>query len=353
MGIQGEILDQTILALGRPGGGQIHFSDVFPEVDGSDTWWRRTDFDAGLTVAVESAGFPHLERVPIGLRPWLTEYGLVLLDDLVRGRGERLAALPETGLEQLHPDLMREKLEAEGRAVLAVANYAPRDDANTEGGANGSDFYLAITDSGLEIYATPLSFLRGLEARNRITALYRIPTIGHPEFNGEHEQFRSARVVRSRRHPDHLVPEFEYADQSALVAAKHAGEHPQVIGVDARPGHFAFVDKFGNIKLELSDASALGGLVLGGIAILEVSDGGSEHEVPLHVADDLRSAPLGKLVVYANCSDHTDGSSQTGFVELIARVNGNPSTSRETAIFQLLQHIPDLDLASASVKLVA
>lgn len=330
----------------RPTNSQIHFSDVFPEITAKDelAWWRRTDFDSRLTVAAESGGLPALEQVPIGMRPWLGRYGLLLVDDLLRSRQQRLQQ------SSSHPDFIKELRSSEG-AAIAVANYAPRDDANTEQGSNGSDFYLATTTSGLEVYTTPLSFLSGLEARNRITSLYRIPTKGHPEFNGDQEQFRSARIVRTRRHPDHLVPIFEYESVEELLEAKAQDTHPGVIPVDKRTGNIAFIDKFGNIKVELSDVRQLQALKLGQEALLRVVNNSVEDEVPVHVSTDLRSAPLGKLAVYANDSDYLDRDSSTGLIELITRVNDNPSTSIDTAAFQVFRQIPDLDITTAEVSL--
>lgn len=333
----------------RPAGGQVHFSDVFPEAAelGQPNWWRETDFDAPLTVAAESSGFPQLTQVPIGLRPFFTNYGLVLVDDLVRARNER--AFNGQGT---HPDVLREQDES-SKATIAVANYAPRDDRNTNEGSNGSDFYLAVTDSGLEVYTTPTDFLGDLDSLNRVVSLYRIPTANHPEFDGEHEQFRSARIVRSRRHPEHLVPIFEYGSRGELVAAKLNGQHPtNAITQDTREGRVAFIDKFANVRLALRDTSAIAAQAVGKLAALHVVNNGKEHEIAVHTAADLKSAPLGKLAVYVNCSDFTSPRSQStaGYVELIARVNGNPSTSGETAAHQLLEQVPDLDIATAEVK---
>lgn len=342
------INQRTQELLDRPSTSQVHFSDVFPEIAAEDefAWWRRTDFDSQLTVAAESAGFPALEQIPVGVRPWLGRYGLLLLDDLLQSRQQRL-----TGAS-LHPDFLREARQSK-EAVVAVANYAPRDNANTSEGSNGSDFFLATTESGLEIYTTPLSFLSGLEARNRITSLYRIPTKGHPEFNGDHEQFRSARIVRTRRHSDHLVPVFEYESTDELLEAKASDVHPGIIPVDKRVGHIAFVDKFGNTKVELGDIRPLQTLKLGQEVVLRVVNNNVEHEIPVHVAEDLRSAPLGKLAIYANVSDFHDEASSTGLIELITRVNDNPSTSTDTAIYQVLREIPDLDIETAEVSLIA
>ncbi len=333
--------------------GQIHFSDVIPEVASQEEgWWRKTDFDASLTIKAESAGLSGVEQIPIGLRPWLATYGLVTIDDLLRSQNVRVLALQGLNDDELHPDALRERREASG-AIIVVANEARRDNTNTAHGQNGADFYVALTDAGLEIYSTPLGFLSGLEARDRITALYRIPTKGHPEFNGEHEQFRSARVIRTRQHPDHLEPVFEYASREELIAAKEAGIHPPVIPVDPRTGYLAYVDKFGNVRGELADMRSLYALDIGRRATLLVTNNGRSHEFEVEVAEDLRSAPLGRLAVYANCSDINDPKSNVGFFEIIARVDGSPSTSRETAIFQILEEIPNLNFATAEITVAS
>jgi hypothetical protein len=362
MANQAELHEHTEELLGRPAGGQVHLSDVFPEVAALDeeAWWQKTDFDAGLTVKVESSDFPDTEQIPIGSRSWLANYYLVLVDDLLRARDRRLGETlikltAEEPDKPLHPDFATE-LDSRSKAVIAVANYAPRDEKNTKNGANGSDFYLAFTDSGLEVYATPLSFLSSLDARHRITSLYRIPTADHPEFDGEHEQFRSARIIRSRRHPDHLVPIFEYTDRAAVIAAKQEGIHPFVIPKDPRNGYMANVDKFGNVKLELNDADIRQAFELGSIATLYVTSGPAvrRHPIPVELVADLRSAPLNKLVLYTNCSDpdHDDKGNAKSFVELAVRVDKNPSTSRKTAMFELLEKIPLLDPEFAEFTLL-
>ncbi len=345
----------TAALLNRPIEGQIHFSDVFPEAVGPDQdhWWRQTDFDSGLTVAFESSGAPDMAQIPIGERPWVTDYGLVLVDDLVADRAGRTGDFPDA----LHPDQRRE-LERSGGAVIALANFAPRDDANTQtradgSRANGSDFYLATTTSGLEVVTTPLSFLGGLEARDRIVSLHCIPTDGHPEFR-EGEQFRSAGVVRSRRHSDHLDTVFDYASREDLIEAKKDGSHPDVIPIDSRTGRIAYVDKFGNTRAELADARSAGELEEGQIAGLVVRTEGKEVEVGVVKARDLRSAPLGQLAVYRNVSDGDGGLSGRDYLEVIARVNGNPSTAGNSAIYQLLDKVPELadTLGTAEVELV-
>ncbi len=358
-GIQGGVSAQTSELLQRPVGGRVHFSDVFPAV-GGEQWWQGADFDAGLTVQVETTGsFPDMVQIPIGERPWVTPGGLVLCDDLVRARANRVASFlrSEVDVNTLHPDVQAE-IEVASKAVVALANYAPRDDKNTEGGRNGSDFYLAVTDAGTEVVTTPLSFLAGLDARDRITALYRIPTAGHPAFDGEHEQFRSARVERSRQTPDHLVPIFEYGSREELIAAKQAGEHPDVIPSDERSGHFVHFDKFGNGRIELKDITRARALRAGQFLTLLVRDQGAEYALEVVAAANLKSAPLGQLAVYANCADeaHIDadhaGGSTVGYLELIARVNGNPSLAEDSAVRQLLKQIPDLDFATAELELV-
>lgn len=348
----GEILPTTQQKLLRPLGAQVHFSDVFPRQGATDTaaWWRSNDFDAPLTVQLESGeAAPNIYQVPIGERPWVVPYGLVLLDDLLHARGNRVAR--NQAANNRHPDAISEINRHNNLATIALANYAPRDEAHTQGGKNGSDFLLAITTSGLEVYATPASFLSSLEARNRITALYRIPTKGHPEFDGEHEQFRSARVVRTRQHPDHLEPLFEYDSVEDLARAKQAAAHPNHIPLDTRPGRFAFIDTFGNVKIELQDTNVLRQAAVGELLRLVVHGQGETHELDVVAACDLASAPSDRLAIYTNCSDQFDTSSSVGLAELMVRVNDNPSTSQNTAAFKLLRAIPGLDIGNASVEL--
>ncbi len=322
--------------LQRPAGGQVHFSDVFPELadEYDECWWRKTDFDASLTQQVESesSGFPEQFQVPIGLRPWLANYGLVLADDLLWARTQRIVNNDALGATK-HPDQAIEE-EYNRFAVIALANKAPRDEAHTIGGANGSDFYLAITHTGLEIYTTPLSFLDHLEERHRIRALYRIPTESHPELE-EGEQFRSARIVRSRRHPDHLEPIFEYVSREDLVAAKQIGIHPDIIPQYGLSGRIAHVDKFGNIIINTTDTSTVREANPGDELRLGIKYDEAEFEIDVLVVQDLRSAPLDRLAVYQNCSSQQDNDSTSGFIELISRVDDDPNRSNNTAIYQI------------------
>ncbi len=347
------IIKNTLDQLKKPILGQIRFSDVYPENESENEkkWWQRIDFDARITDKVESGGFQIFEQIPIGFNAWTTSYGLLLVDDLLAGRNTRVAKQIKDNKAQ-HPDLIKEVKDIEEGSVIAMANYAPRDDQNTVKHQNGSDFYLAITESGLEIYVTPLNFLSSLEARGRILALYRIPTKGHPEFSGEHEQFRSARIIRTRRHPNHLDPVYEYQNIDELLEAKKQGLHKSPIPIDEREGYISFVDKFGNIKLELNDTSAIQNLKTGQSAKLIIKQDNQEQEFIIHKASDLKSAELDKLSFYVNVSDKIDEHSKTGLVELIVRVNGNPSTSEKTAIYQVLEKLPNLDPRKASVKFI-
>jgi hypothetical protein len=349
---QVEIIPNVGSLLARRSGHQVHFNDVFSEATSQDnpTWWQNTDFDAALTVLFKSTAPVSYQPIPIGIRPWFVSYGLVLLDDLVGSNSDHSDKLSQA--PRLHAD-ERAELELSRLATVAVANFAPRDDAHTRDNQNGEDFFLAVTTSGLEIYVTPLSFLSGLAKRNRIRALYRIPTANHPEFNGDDEQFRSAVIARSRRHPDHLVPVYQYSDTPALSVAKLTGTHEEIIPTDIRSGHIAFVDKFGNVKLEEPKISRLGNMAVGREVGLQIIQDGKRYELPVYVAKNLHSAPSETLVIYQNCSDRTANGEDVGFVELMTRVNDeNPSTTRKTTMFKLLELIPDLDISRADVKII-
>lgn len=351
MAFQGEISAQTRALLWRPTQGQVIFSDTIAEAAGDvPNWWQLTDFDSSLTHAFENPTIPTQTEIPIGLRPWFADYGLVLVDDLLRSRNDRVSGLHLHG--NLHPDIKEEILQS-GRAVIAVANRAPRDEASTEHGANGKDFHVAVTDSGLEIYTTPLDFLDGLERRHRITGLYRAPNKNHPAFDGEHEQFRSARIRNTRKNADHLEPVFEYPDRAAVIAAKQNGTHPNVIPMDNREGRISFVCRFGIVKVELIDTSKFSALKEGDSAEIVINNMGESYRFDVTKSSDLARSPLKELAIYSNCSDQHDPGSQTGFIDLAARVNDDPSRSRDTAYFQLMNQIPDLDPATAEVQLLA
>jgi hypothetical protein len=363
------VIDQNIKLLSRPIDGQVHFSDVvsddarpasrFPLVHfwrGGE--WRQGDFDSELTIDARSHGFHGRPvKIPNGVRTWRTQHGLVLTDDLAR---ERIGYIESSEAEESlwHPDTQREIAASQG-AVIALANKALRDKANTLNGANGSDFYLAITDAATEIYVTPLSFLSSLEARNRITSLFRIPTKGHPEFDGDHEQFRSARVIRSRRHPDHLVPIYQYKDREELLYYKAKGTHPNVIPTDVGKNHIAYIDKFGNVKIDVDSTDGLDQISDGGSASLLLTNRGKQYAVDVIKSADLISSPIGKLAIYGNGSDFSDPNSERHYLELAVRVDDDPTTSRNTAAFQIQrlirrhQPLRGWDIANTKVELRA
>jgi hypothetical protein len=84
-----------------------------------------------------------------------------------------------------------------------LLNSAPRNQ-NVAEKKNGRDFYLALTGNGIEVYAVPLDSLQYI--RSKITALFRIPSNGHP-LTADGEQFRSSLYgITAHAAPEHLVP---------------------------------------------------------------------------------------------------------------------------------------------------
>lgn len=367
-----ERLDPQIAGLlERESGLQVHFSDVFRELatPEEDAYWRKIDYDSELTVLTRSVGFAsHLEKIPIGLFPWIAEAGLVTFDDLVQERNEK-AELNYERPTNHHKDVLREISEYQELAPIALANCAPRSKEHTANGSNGTDFYLAVTHTGLEVYTTPLHFLEGLDSRDRIRALYRIPTVGNPEFDGEKQQFRSARVERDRQHPHFLEPVFQYRNRDEVVRAKIDGSYPQIIPEDTRPGHIAFVDKFGNIRLDLKNARDLATRDIGSLVTYEITyqpihGQRVEQEIVARVAADMPEASRnshGKFNTYINVSDgdnkyassHLAGPNNgVGYAELIIPVD-DPNRSRETAAFALYGLINNLDIDRTQVRLAS
>ncbi len=341
--------EDTQKLLRRRLGGQIHFNDVFNEPTNLHTiaWWQFTDFDAPLTVQMESMGFPDFFPVAIGGRPWFTPYGLLLVDDLLTSRLTRLSRAYD--LQKIHPDLAAE-LEESHLALGIIANYAPRDEASTAQQQNGASFFLAITTSGLEIYTTQLAFLSSLEAHGRLLKLYRIPNQNHPEFNGEQEQFRSARIIRSRRHPEHLELLFDYPTLRERLQAVKDGKHPPIIPPLAE-GRISFVDKFGNVKLELPNVVEFDSLLTNEATTLVITNQDKVHELSVIITTDLKSAPLNQLAIYRNTSDVIGNYADYSLFELVVRTDGNPTHSQKTAAYELVKRIPNLDFASAQIKL--
>lgn len=315
--------------LSRPSRTIIHFNDVFFE--------HEVDFDAELTVMFRNlAKFSSL-KFPIGKNPKNADYGVVLLDDLLEEEHRIIEKIKDSGSASA-AEIFKER---ELKQVLCIVNTAPRNDATTENGRNGEDFHLAITANGLEIYAVPLERLQGLETRNRILALYRIPNETLISTDGYREQFRSSIISTSRYFPDTLVPVFEYESVDELIKAKQDGLHPNVIATQDRPAELAFIDKFGNVRISVTDCkeflSAINGVQFGEKITLQIGD---SDEIKVNYVTCLKDIPTGEIGLYQNVADKTYEYSNAGYFEVVKK-SADPNREKEPASVVLKNLNPD------------
>ena len=272
------------------------FSDVFSLPGG-----KPIDFDAELTTHYR------------GLRPRDTEYGIdgdlvrgaygvelvCQLVDTARGEIERAVARSE-GLDCAHPNVRAAHDAFWNSTPRVLANSAPRDGRFK----NGSPFYLAITDNGVEITATPLELLSGV--RHRVVALFELPNEGHPLYDGRREQFRSSVVVRSHEVPDHWK----------LVWRKGDPDKPCPIPDQAHKVQLAYVDQFGNMRLRERPGSDL--LVPPADSLVQVQIG-ETPPVRARLTNALDAVAVGDWALYRNVADGVLQEGQPAYWELLRK----------------------------------
>ncbi len=275
--------------LNRPIGAIVHFSDVFPE--------REVDIDAELTAITRNLGNLSDKTFPIGKNLKIAEYGVDLLSDLIVEQKRIIKQIKEkTGIIVENDFAFK--------AVLCIANCAPRNKETTKNNKNGNDFHLAITDSGLEIFAVPLSNLKYLETRDKILALYRIPSEKLVLTDVNHEQFRSSIIATSRYFPETFETIFEYENVEDLKKAKENKTHPQIIPAQEKLVEFAFADKFGNVRISIRDnyefMSGFGNAKFGDY--LQIQIGNSEFKKIVYKRS-LKELEENEFGIYENVAD--------------------------------------------------
>lgn len=320
-------------ALSRVREATLQFSDVFGEIPASSGEHRLplVDFDAILTSTVRNDGHFTDTHFPIGAWPQVGDYGAVLVEELRRGQRERATeaglVVGEMGegsnLHDLHPDLsvlMRSLL----RAVVVVVNSAPRTAHHHASNENGDEFYVALTTAGIEIYSQ-LPFLTGLASRGWIEHLYRIPNGSGAWTDGE--QFRSSCVTQVRTRPDLLVS----ADLSLIPSL-------------GRRGRLAYVDTFGNVRLEMRDGAATRRLLSSGGSV-NVHLEGASVSLAAHCVKRLTEIPEGEVGIYLNPVDEAHVSGPC-YVELVRRVS-SPNGCTTHAYASLRATLPTVEAAVA------
>lgn len=266
------------------------FSDVFTLL--KDENGIPTDFDAELTTYYRLLLIKGLRTVhAIGDSQLLAAYGIELVANLIDTAKIAVAQGLETS-QSPHPDLLTAQDTLESEAIRITANIAQRSERTSQ--TNGTHFYLAILDNGLEIYATPISLLQYVA--DRVVALFEIPNQGHPLFDGKTEQFRSSVVGRTYQTPEHLVR--VPITNETIPSQKH---NLQV----------AYVDKFGNIRLRekgvqkqrvLAEHDKLKTCTL----II-----GNQELTKVHLVTCLNDIPQGKWGLYRNSADKGVGNGDT------------------------------------------
>ncbi len=302
-----QVSRKTLEQLRRPLGGVVSLNDVFAtSAQPKSKPWVVFDPDAAIC-----EWFGNRPYAPLDMQIYLDTnmptggYLSVLIDDLRHETSERLDAVTPSSEYASHPDTVNEMLLMK-KAQALVLNSAPRSPETThDGHDNGRSFYLAITTSGIEVYATPITQLSALEKRHRVLALYEISNHNNPAYK-DTEQFRSRLISRVRRSPECLKTIFEYANPAELLAAKRNNTHPSVIPTVNENDSITYIDRFGNIRLELhAGRSAL--------KLLDAANYGKAVKLRIGtqiyeatIVDNLSSAPAGKLAIYTNKSDHLD-----------------------------------------------
>lgn len=281
-------------------------SDVFPEGG---------DFDAGLTTDYRHLR-PKDTRDGIGDDPVLGAYGVELIAQLVDDAHEQIRkAVREAQLEsrflwkkKLHPDVRRAYDAFRSGAIRVIANNAPRTEDNQSN--NGDNFWLALLDNGVEVYATPLQLLRYV--KHRVVSLFEIPNQGHPHFDGSREQFRSSLIARSGQVPGHL----RRARPALLTSAFR--DKPEL--------EFVYGDPYGNKRLRTDNIAQVREL-LRRLAIghelprIGLIVGENRKFVSAVVGNSLSSIPDGEWGLYRNVADgeRTEGP---GYYELVHKWKG-------------------------------
>lgn len=284
--------------LERPTGSLIVFSDVFSNTG--------IDFDAELTTDFRH-GRPGTDRkYGIGDNATLGSYGVDLIAQLLDDGQEQFVKARQQAMDRKtkpHHNVLRagtyfNPKTRNTEAIRVIANNAPR--SKESEGKNGHDFHLAILDNGLEVYVTPLRLLQYV--RGRVSSLFRIPNDGHPQFDGQREQFRSSIIARSCEVPEHLV--------------RLEGSPLDHIPEPETPLELAYADNFGNIRLRVNDEESVrDAFSVEKQGSVEILIDGIQQGVHAKVVTALRDIPPGEWGLYRNVAD----GNKAPFAELVHR----------------------------------
>lgn len=283
---------------------------------------RYDDFDAKLTTDWRSFDLRRGGRYGIGNDTLRGAYGAELVVNLMDDARAQIERAKAQGNH--HPRIRRVERELKRLAPKVVVNNAPRDNTSE----NGKDFYLALTDNDVKIIATPLEALSFV--RERILALFRIPTEGHPLFNGNWEQFRSSIIARSDEVSDHLVRVYGVSDLEELQANLRRDRSFSPIPEQEHDVQLAYEDNFGNERLRVKRIGDVRRLLRGATsAILRIN---GEIDQPVELVSGLRQITGGRFGLYENIADGQVSGDQPAYVELVRRWEDNDRRSGAEAL---------------------
>lgn len=302
----------------------------------SDVFHDPNDIDAQLTVDSGHLDIP-VEKFyadPV-LLPYIAELLCNLRDDqlldiastIQEHRTEyaeilaRLNGNDDEKLWSIIPEAIRERIKDLLRYTDRInLNNAARnqskeehDHDHAERQKNGPDYYVAITDTGIEFSITSLKILSYV--RDRIVAIFRIPDgVAWPVG----EQFRSRKVaMASHTHPHGIKKVWIKNDNTQ-------DELEALIPKEERDPHIAYIDSFNNRRIRVPNLQAFWTCVEQNKA----NDGSvyvqvGSTVVQCFVGTNLTSGPGGQHTIYLNPADHDNG--EGGYVEFTRRLDDGAS----------------------------
>jgi len=183
---------------------------------------------------------------------------------------------------------------------------------HAERSKNGPDYYLAITDTGIEFTVTPLSILQYI--KDDIVAIFRIPDgIAWPVG----EQFRSRLVALfGHTYPHKLIPVWQ-------KGKNNKNELHQLVPDESSDPRIGYIDSFHNRRIRVRNLREFWGCVTNNIREGMVYLGVGSTTVQCIVGANLTSVPGGNHAIYLNPADQQNGG--PGYVEFTRRLSDGAS----------------------------
>lgn len=304
-------------------------AQVFARISGeikliSDVFKRREDLDATFTAEAghfhnASTHFIHPSAMPYiaELLVYLRDEELKEISDIIHNTHTKLSEICHTTndiWDFLPADVIRRIRQLVETTDRINLNSAPRnqtanerDTDNPSQQKNGGDYFVAITDTGMEFTVASLSILKYI--RDRIVGIFRIPDgVAWPKG----EQFRSRKVaVAAHTYPFEMVP--------VWIKNQTRESINEWIPLTEEKPHVAYIDSFENRRVRVDNLKKFWGS-----AISKKTDRGTVFiqigttVIECYVGTNLASSPGGQYSVYLNPADHNNA--QGGYVEFTMRL---------------------------------